>query len=81
MGWIKYGKSAKIGPTPAAAKNLRGESVFRAINRRGTRKRHDGALITRQYQQKGPRMSPELYRNLVWRYTALGDIEPRAAPP
>ena len=37
-------------------------------------------LIARQYRQRKHTLTPELTRNLVWRYSALGGLPPRTTP-
>ena len=39
-----------------------------------------GPLIKRQYRQGGFLLSPELHRNLIWRFSAIGNLKPRTAP-
>ena len=39
-----------------------------------------GPLIARQYRQRGHKLTTELTRNIVWRYSALGILPPRVTP-
>ena len=67
--------------TPAAARKLRGELGFYSPLLAGKLGRGMLApLIRRQYGHRGVRASPELSRNLLWRYSALGNLAPRTAP-
>ena len=39
-----------------------------------------GPLIARQYRRRSHALTPELTRNLLWRYSALGNLHPRITP-
>ena len=39
-----------------------------------------GPLIARQYRQRGHKLTVDLTRNLLWRYSALGNLPPRVTP-
>ena len=39
-----------------------------------------GPLIRRQYAQRNYRLDDALTRNLLWRYSAIGNLPPRATP-
>ena len=39
-----------------------------------------GPPITRQYRRKAHRLDVHLTRNLVWRYSAIGNVKPRLTP-
>ena len=39
-----------------------------------------GPLIRRQYAQRNYRLDDTLTRNLLWRYSAIGNLPPRATP-
>ena len=68
--------------TPAAASKLRGKLGFYASLLVGKLGRGTtGPLIKRQYRQRGFRLSHELHRDLIRRYSAIGNLEPRTAPP
>ena len=67
--------------TPASASKLRGELGFYSSLLDG--KLGGGMmspLIRQQYCRGGGAMSPNLRRNLIWWYSALGNLAPRTAP-
>ena len=67
--------------SPAAASKLRGKLGFYSSLLAGKLGRGMmGPLIRRQYRFRGTNLSPELKRNLVWWYSALGNLRPRTAP-
>ena len=67
--------------TPAGAIKLRGELGFYTPLLVGKLGRGMmGPLISRQYRHHGTHLGPELKRNLIWRYSALGNLAPRTAP-
>ena len=67
--------------TPATAINLRGKLGFYPSLLAGELGRGAmGPLIKRQYWRRRSRLSIELRRNLVWRYSPLGNLAPRTAP-
>ena len=68
--------------TPAAACELRGKLGFYPSLLSGKLGRGMmGPLIKRKYGHRGIRLARELHRNLLWRYSAIGNIEPRTSPP
>ena len=68
--------------TPADAIKLRGElGLYSSLLAEKLGRRTMGPLIRRQYRKRGFRLSRELRRNLLWRYSALGNLEPRTSPP
>ena len=67
--------------SPEAASKLRGRLGFYSSLLVGKLGRGMMApLIARQYRQRTHTLTPELTRNLVWRYSALGRLPPRVAP-
>ena len=67
--------------TPAAASKIRGRLGFYTSLLSGKIGRGmTGPLIARQYRQRGHTLTPELTRNLLWRYIALGSLPPRITP-
>ena len=64
--------------TPAAASKLRGRLGFYISLISGKLGRGMmGPSIARQHRQRGHALTTELTRNLVWRYSALGNLPPR----
>lgn len=67
--------------SPAAESMLRGRLGFYSSLLSGKLGRGTmGPLIARQYRQRAHTLTPELTRNLVWRYSAIGRRPPRVTP-
>ena len=67
--------------TPAGAIKLRGKLGFYTSLLAGKLGRGMmGPLIARQYRHHGTHQGPELKRNLIRRYSAMGNLAPRTAP-
>ena len=67
--------------TPAAASKLRGKLGFYTSLLSGKLGRGMmGPLIARQYKNRHHQLTPELTRNLISRYIALGSLPPRITP-
>ena len=67
--------------TPAAASKLRGRLGFYTSLLSGKIGRGMmGPLIARQYRQRTTKLTPELTRNLLWWYSALGRLPKRVTP-
>ena len=67
--------------TPASSIKLRGKLGFYSPLLAGKLGRGMlGPLIKRQYWSRRARLSPELRRNLIRWYSALGNLAPRTAP-
>ena len=67
--------------TPASSSKLRGKlGFYSSLLAWNLGRGMMGPLIARQYQQRGSALSPDLRNNLLWRYSALGNLAPRTAP-